>query len=98
MTAATEGKTYVQQYPINSANPTTVKEIDASALWKKIVHNAWRSAEPGVLFWDTIIKDQCPTAMPIWVIKPCRPILAGKFRFARMTHVVCWPSTFTHTL
>ncbi|MDD3210098.1 ribonucleotide reductase N-terminal alpha domain-containing protein, partial [Bacteroides graminisolvens] len=60
MTAATEGKTYVQQYPINSANPTTVKEIDASALWKKIVHNAWRSAEPGVLFWDTIIKESVP--------------------------------------
>ena len=60
MAAAVEGHTYKQQYPIDSANPTTVKEIDASSLWKKIVHNAWKSAEPGVLFWDTIIKESVP--------------------------------------
>ena len=60
MQAVTEGKTYRQQYPIDSDNPTTVKEIDASTLWKKIVHNAWKSAEPGVLFWDTIIRESVP--------------------------------------
>ncbi len=60
MQAAVDGTPYVQQYPINSANPTFKKEIDASALWKKIVHNAWKSAEPGVLFWDTIIRESVP--------------------------------------
>ncbi|NDW11728.1 adenosylcobalamin-dependent ribonucleoside-diphosphate reductase [Bacteroides sp. 214] len=60
MQAAIDGKPYKQQYPIDSANPTTSKEIDASTLWKKIVHNAWKSAEPGVLFWDTIIKESVP--------------------------------------
>lgn len=60
MQAATEGETFVQQYPIDSANPYITKEIDAKALWKKIVHNAWKSAEPGVLFWDTIIKESVP--------------------------------------
>jgi len=60
MSAAVEQRPYKQQYPIDSTNPTTVKEINASALWKKIVHNAWKSAEPGVLFWDTIIKESVP--------------------------------------
>ncbi len=53
-------KSYVQQYPIQSANPKYTKEIDAEALWKKIIHNAWQSAEPGVLFWDTIIRESIP--------------------------------------
>ncbi|MGL5273572.1 MAG: adenosylcobalamin-dependent ribonucleoside-diphosphate reductase [Phocaeicola sp.] len=60
MLAATTGSTYKQQYPIKSSNPTVTKDIDASALWKKIVHNAWKSAEPGVLFWDTIIRESVP--------------------------------------
>ena len=60
MQAAVEGKPYTQQYPIDSPNPIVSKEIDASALWKKIVHNAWKSAEPGVLFWDTIIRESVP--------------------------------------
>ncbi len=60
MDAAINGKPYVQQYPIEAANPWVKKEIDASALWKKIVHNAWASAEPGILFWDTIIKESVP--------------------------------------
>ena len=60
MQAAIDNQSYVQQYPIESANPTTTKEIDASVLWKKIVHNAWKSAEPGVLFWDTIIRESVP--------------------------------------
>ena len=60
MQAAVEGKPYVQKYPIDAANPAFTKEIDASTLWKKIVHNAWKSAEPGVLFWDTIIRESVP--------------------------------------
>lgn len=60
MQAAVEGKPYIQQYPIDSPNPMVSKEIDASTLWKKIVHNAWKSAEPGVLFWDTIIRESVP--------------------------------------
>ena len=60
MEAAVSGKPYTQQYPIYSAEPTFKKEINASELWKKIVHNAWKSAEPGVLFWDTIIRESVP--------------------------------------
>lgn len=60
MRCAIEGKPYKQQYPIASEQPLFEKEIDASALWKKIVHNAWKSAEPGVLFWDTIIRESIP--------------------------------------
>ena len=60
MQAATEGKEYVQQFPITGDNPMVKKTIDAKALWEKIVHNAWKSAEPGVLFWDTIIRESIP--------------------------------------
>lgn len=60
MKAATEGTPYKQQYPVNSDNPIVSNEIDAQALWKKIVHNAWKSAEPGVLFWDTILRESVP--------------------------------------
>ena len=60
MKALTTGKSYYQQYPVDSEDPWVVKEIDAQTLWKKIVHNAWRSAEPGVLFWDTIIRESVP--------------------------------------
>ncbi|MEW5845925.1 MAG: adenosylcobalamin-dependent ribonucleoside-diphosphate reductase [Bacteroidota bacterium] len=60
MRAAIEGKPYVQQYPIDSPNPKFRQEIIAAELWKKIVHNAWKSAEPGILFWDTIIRESVP--------------------------------------
>ena len=60
MQAAIEDKPYVQQYPIDAENPLVRKEISASALWKKIIHNAWKSAEPGVLFWDTILRESVP--------------------------------------
>ena len=60
MSAVVNGTSYTQQYPIDSSNPATVKEIDAQSLWKKIIHNAWKSAEPGVLFWDTILKESVP--------------------------------------
>jgi ribonucleoside-diphosphate reductase alpha chain len=58
---AVENKTmFRQQYPINSENPKFAKDIDAVQLWSKIIHNAWKSAEPGVLFWDTIIRESVP--------------------------------------
>ena len=60
MQAVVDNKPYIQQYPIFSDEPKYTKEIDANALWKKIVHNAWKSAEPGVLFWDTITRESLP--------------------------------------
>jgi ribonucleoside-diphosphate reductase alpha chain len=60
MRAVVSNKPFKQQYPIDSSEPTHVKEIDARSLWNKIVHNAWRSAEPGILFWDTIIRESVP--------------------------------------
>lgn len=60
MKAVQEGKNYEQKYPIFSDSPMYSHEINAGKLWKKIVHNAWKSAEPGILFWDTIIKESVP--------------------------------------
>ncbi len=60
MRAAREGKPYKQQFPITGENPKMEVEIDAKKLWEKIIHNAWQSAEPGVLFWDTIIRESVP--------------------------------------
>ena len=60
MRCATEERPYHQQFPIDADKPLFEKDIDAAALWKKIVHNAWRSAEPGILFWDTIQRESIP--------------------------------------
>lgn len=60
MKAAIQGKPYIQQFPIDGSKATIKKEISAKQLWEKIVHNAWKSAEPGVLFWDTIIRESIP--------------------------------------
>ena len=60
MQAAVDGTEYTQQYPIDAEEPTYTKKIDAQKLWNKIVHNAWKSAEPGVLFWDTITREAVP--------------------------------------
>ena len=61
MQAAVEGKPYLQTYPVDgSSEPVVTKEVDAAAIWGKIVHNAWKSAEPGVLFWDTVIRESVP--------------------------------------
>ena len=60
MNAVIDNKEYTQQFPVGSKNPTETKKIDAIKLWKKIIHNAWKSAEPGVLFWDTIIRESIP--------------------------------------
>ncbi|MDY2866948.1 MAG: adenosylcobalamin-dependent ribonucleoside-diphosphate reductase [Sodaliphilus sp.] len=60
MQAAIEGKEYTQQYPIHADKPKYTQKIDATTFWNKIIHNAWQSAEPGVLFWDTIIRESLP--------------------------------------
>lgn len=60
MQAAVDGEPYRQQFPVTAEKPAIVKEIDARKLWQKIVHNAWKSAEPGVLFWDTITRESVP--------------------------------------
>ena len=60
MQAAVEGKPYIQQYPVDSPNPVMTKEVNASEIWAKIIHNAWKSAEPGILFWDTITRESVP--------------------------------------
>lgn len=60
MKAALSGKKYHQQFPIDSDHPKYEKDIDARTLWDKIIHNAWKSAEPGVLFWDTVIRESVP--------------------------------------
>ena len=57
MRAALKGEQYTQQYPVDAAEPKVVKSVNAQNIWKKIIHNAWKSAEPGVLFWDTIIRE-----------------------------------------
>ena len=60
MKAVVNKEKYTQQYPINSQNPKYTKQVNANKIWDKIVHNAWKSAEPGILFWDTIIKESVP--------------------------------------
>ena len=60
MQAAIEGKPYIQQYPVDSPKPVMTKEVNASEIWAKIIHNAWKSAEPGILFWDTITRESVP--------------------------------------
>ena len=60
MQAAIAGKEYTQQYPIHAEKPKYTQNIDATTFWNKIIHNAWQSAEPGVLFWDTIIRESLP--------------------------------------
>ncbi|TQD38896.1 adenosylcobalamin-dependent ribonucleoside-diphosphate reductase [Haloflavibacter putidus] len=60
MKAVKNDSTYTQKYPVFSESPKVSQEINANGVWKKIVHNAWKSAEPGILFWDTIIKESIP--------------------------------------
>lgn len=60
MRSAIEGKPYVQSYPVDAKDPKYRQEVEAQGIWKKIIHNAWKSAEPGVLFWDTIIRESIP--------------------------------------
>lgn len=60
MQAVVSGSPFIQQYPIDSKHPQYVKKVDARKIWDKIIHNAWKSAEPGVLFWDTITRESLP--------------------------------------
>lgn len=60
MKSVVEDKTFTQQYPVDSKEPTFEKEANAKGLWNKIVHNAWKSAEPGILFWDTVTNESIP--------------------------------------
>lgn len=60
MQSVVDGTKYIQQFPVDSPEPIFTKEIDASKLWSKIVHNAWKSAEPGILFWDTVARESVP--------------------------------------
>lgn len=60
MRAALQGEEYEQKYPVKSSDPKFRKKVDAQRIWKKIIHNAWKSAEPGVLFWDTILRESIP--------------------------------------
>ncbi|MFI3267682.1 MAG: adenosylcobalamin-dependent ribonucleoside-diphosphate reductase [Rikenellaceae bacterium] len=60
MKAAIAGEPYMQQFPVYDENPSIVRRVDAKELWKKIIHNAWKSAEPGILFWDTVIRESVP--------------------------------------
>ncbi|WP_302414579.1 adenosylcobalamin-dependent ribonucleoside-diphosphate reductase [uncultured Prevotella sp.] len=60
MQCAIDGKEYTQKFPIDSDAPIVTKKADAKKLWEKIVHNAWKSAEPGVLFWDTVLRESIP--------------------------------------
>lgn len=60
MKAVTSNSPYLQKYPIDSDSPLYTKEVNAGEIWKKIIHNAWKSAEPGVLFWDTIERESIP--------------------------------------
>lgn len=60
MKAVINGTKYIQQFPVDSPNPVITKEVNAQDLWNKIVHNAWKSAEPGILFWDTITTESVP--------------------------------------
>ncbi len=60
MQSVIDNKTYTQQYPINATNPKFTQKVKARSIWKKVIHNAWKSAEPGVLFWDTVIKESIP--------------------------------------
>lgn len=60
MTSALNNQKFTQTFPVNSKNPLITKEVEANKLWKKITHNAWKSAEPGILFWDKIINESIP--------------------------------------
>lgn len=93
MRAAIEGKPYHQQFPINSPAPLYQQDIDARKLWEKIIHNAWKSAEPGVLFWDTIIRESVPDCYADEGFVTSRPTPAARFPSAPTTRAVCWPST-----
>lgn len=99
MQAAVDNKPYVQQYPVDSDEPMVKKEVEAAALWGKIVHNAWKSAEPGVLFWDTVTRESVPDCyadlgfrtistnpcgeIPLCPYDSCRLLAINLYRYVR---------------
>ncbi len=88
MNSVMEGTPYRQQYPVNASEPKYTKEIDARKLWNKIVHNAWKSAEPGMLFWDTIKRESVPDCYAD--MRQYQQTLAVRSPSAHTTAVVCW--------
>lgn len=91
MRAAENGTKYTQQFPVDSDEPEVIKEIDPSALWHKIVANAWKSAEPGVLFSIQYVANQYPTAMPTSDSRPSPQTPAAKFPSVPTTAAACSP-------
>lgn len=89
MQAAVADKPYVQRFPVDADQPMVRKEISARDLWHKIVHNAWKSAEPGVLFGTPSCVRASPIAMPIWGSARFRPIPVARFHSAPTTVVDC---------
>ena len=90
MRAVLNNEKYVQKFPIDSDDPMYVKEIDARTLWNKIIHNAWKSAEPGVLFWDTIIRESVPDCYADEGFRTVSTNPAARFRSVPTTVAACW--------
>lgn len=90
MKAVVNKTTYKQQYPVDSANPTTVKEIDAATLWQKIIHNAWKSAEPGVLSGILLSENLYLIRMLTLGFRRFQQILAEKFHCVHTIAVGYW--------
>ena len=93
MRAAQAGKPYRQQFPIRAEKPRYEQQIDARKLWNKIIHNAWKSAEPGVLFWDTILRESVPDCYADEGFTTVSTNPCGEIPSAPTTRAVCWPST-----
>ena len=77
MKSVIDNKTYTQQFPINSKTPEIIKEVDSKPIFDKIIHNAWKSAEPGILFWDTIQRESVPDCYPNFKTTSTNPCVVG---------------------
>ena len=94
MNAAVNGDMYTQQFPVESSEPVVKNETDAKRIWNKIVHNAWKSAEPGVLFWDTIIRESIPDCYADLGFKTISTTRVERYLSVLMTLVAYCQSTF----
>lgn len=90
MKAVEEDKPYQQAYPVDSKNPTYKKDIDAGRIWKKIVKNAWQSAEPGILFWDTIITESVPDCYADLGYRTVSTNHVAKYLYVHTTAAASW--------
>jgi ribonucleoside-diphosphate reductase alpha chain len=98
MQAVRGGTPYKLRFPVGADMPTVEREIDAQELWHKIVHNAWKSAEPGVLFWDTVrCESPCRIVTRIWGSGRYLPIRAARYPSAPTIRADCSPSTCSAT-